>query len=372
MKLNKLIVLSWVTFISFPVMSQPSFDGLEHLFHAPRHYVACYTSESPVIDGDLSDAVWKNAVWSELFRDIEGDLKPEPTYQTRMKMMWNDTYLFIAAELKDPHVWAYLKNHDDIVYYDNDFEVFIDPDNDTHQYFEIEVNALNTVFDLFMPKPYRNGSGAMISWNTPGLVSAVKVHGKLNDPVGTDEGWTVEMAIPFAAVTIGNNPDVPHDGRMWRINFSRVEWQTDVVDGRKYVKRKNPATGKDFPEDNWVWSPQGIINMHAPERWGYLLFSKQTKPDAAPSFVLPYEEKQRQYLWLVYYRQKTFSDKNKKYASSLSELGITPTIFNIDGKQNTLSMEATGKQFFVTIQSSEGQVSINDQGQVFRSSRRKL
>src|SRR3712207_6853585 len=33
------------------------------------------------------------------------------------------------------------RQHDAIIYHDNDFEVFIDPDNDTHQYFEIEVNA---------------------------------------------------------------------------------------------------------------------------------------------------------------------------------------------------------------------------------------
>jgi prefoldin subunit 5 len=42
----------------------------------------------------------------------------------------------------------YLKNYDDIVFYDNDFEVFIDPDNDTHRYYEFEVNALNTMFDF--------------------------------------------------------------------------------------------------------------------------------------------------------------------------------------------------------------------------------
>ena len=34
---------------------------------------------------------------------------------------------------------------------------------------------------------------------------------------------------------------------------------------------KDPA----FPhEDNWVWSPQGEIAMHLPERWGFLQFSE--------------------------------------------------------------------------------------------------
>lgn len=31
---------------------------------------------------------------------------------------------------------------------DNDFEVFLDPDGDNHNYYEIEINAHNTVWDL--------------------------------------------------------------------------------------------------------------------------------------------------------------------------------------------------------------------------------
>ena len=27
-------------------------------------------------------------------------------------------------------------------------------------------------------------------------------------------------------------------------------------------------------EDNWTWSAQGVINMHCPERWGFLHFVK--------------------------------------------------------------------------------------------------
>ena len=357
-KLFLLILLLFTCFLRG--IALPLFSGLEHLFETPRHYVACYTNEMPAIDGDISDAVWDNAAWSEYFRDIQGDLKPEPPLKTRMKMLWNDTYLFIAAEMEEPHVWAYLENHDEIVYYDNDFEVFIDPYNTTHFYYEIEYNARNTVFDMLMPKPYRNGGGAFFSWDTPGLKSAVRVHGSLNDPSDVDKGWTIEMAIPFAAVTIGNSPDIPGDGRIWRINFSRVEWHTDIVDG-KYEKKKNEA-GRRLSEENWVWSPQGVVNMHYPERWGYLQFSKETDPANAPSFVLPYSEKQRQYLWLVYHRQKDYIREHKRYAETLSELGIETATFHIDGKENTLTMEATSRQFSAVMRSAEGDSSINDEG----------
>lgn len=356
------IAYSFILLFSYSVTgkAQPSFTELEHLFTSPRYYVACHTAESPVIDGNISDAVWDNAVWSEDFRDIEGDLKPDPPLRTRMKMLWDDQYLYIAAELEEPHVWAYLQQHDDIVYHDNDFEIFIDPVNTTHQYFEIEINARNTVFDLFMTKPYRNGGEAMVSWDAAGLKSAVQVQGSLNKTTDTDKCWTVEMAIPIAAVTMYGSSVLPREGRIWRINFSRVNWHTDIVDG-KYVKRKDPS-GKTLPEENWVWSPQGVINMHYPERWGYLLFTKQAKPADAPQFVLPYGEKQRHYLWLVYYRQKEYFGKNRKYATTLDGLGIKPTVFDIEGKTNSLVMEATGRQFSAIIETEGSRISINDEG----------
>jgi len=84
--------------------------------------------------------------------DIEDHNKPKPYYDTRMKMLWDDNYLYIAAELEDLHTWATLDNHDDIIYRDNDFEIFIDPDGDGLNYFEIEINALGTILDLFLAK----------------------------------------------------------------------------------------------------------------------------------------------------------------------------------------------------------------------------
>jgi len=123
-----------------------------HIF--PKHYI-CQKTNSPIsIDGVASEAEWKNAEWSDDFVDIEGDKMPSPIFRTRVKMLWDDEKLYIMAELEDPHIWGTIEKRDEIIYFDNDFEVFLDPDGDNHNYFEIEVNALETVFDLFMSKPY--------------------------------------------------------------------------------------------------------------------------------------------------------------------------------------------------------------------------
>lgn len=346
--------------ITSAVEAQQRFVGKEDLFTSPKKYTVFFNGESPKIDGKLDDVVWQGIEWTDNFTDIEADRKPLPTWNTRAKMTWDNNGLYIAAELLEPHVWASLKNYDDIVFYDNDFEVFIDPDNDTHRYFEFEVNALNTMFDLFMPKPYRNGSGAMITYNAPGMKWAVDIQGTLNNPSDIDKGWTVEIFIPFWAVTIGNSPKVPADGDFWRINFSRVEWKTEIRDG-KYVKLKG-ADGRNLPEDNWVWSSQGLINMHFPERWAYLHFSSKKSGDSKNSFTIPYSEEQKKYLWYVYYLQQDYYKENKAYASDLVKLGISETIFQILGKKNRLWMEAGTQQFMVFISNDEQVFSVNNEG----------
>ncbi|MBT8484058.1 MAG: carbohydrate-binding family 9-like protein [Phycisphaerales bacterium] len=233
----------------------------------PKRYTCVKITAPVAVDGRMDDAAWNAAAWTDWFVDIEGDVKPRPRFQTRAKMLWDDTYFYVAAWMEEPHVWGSLTEHDQIVFHDNDFEVFIDPDGDTAQYYEIEVNALNTIFDLFLHKRYLDGGPADHDWNAEGLRTAIYVDGTLNDPSDVDRFWSVEMAIPWATLApFANRPSPPHAGDTWRVNFSRVQWQHVIREGRY---RKRP----DTKEDNWVWSPQGKINMHLPRHWGYVTFA---------------------------------------------------------------------------------------------------
>lgn len=221
-----------------------------------------------VIDGNIDKPAWKNIAWTDDFVDIEGDLKPKPRFRTRIKMMWDDTNFYVAAQMEEPHVWGTLTMRDSVIFHDNDFEVFLNPSCDTRNYYELEVNALNTVWDLLLRKPYREGGQADNSYIIKGLQTAVKVHGTLNNPNDTDKGWDVEIAMPWAAFNAHTTtPGPPKTGDVWKVNFSRVEWETKV-EGGKYKK----IEGKK--EDNWVWSPMGLIDMHLPDRWGNVIFKK--------------------------------------------------------------------------------------------------
>ena len=280
----------------------------------PRGYLAVRASEPIVVDGSLDDASWGRAPWTEDFVDIEGAAKPAPKYRTRAKMLWDDTYFYIAAEITEPHVWGTIKERDAVIFQDPDFEVFIDPDGDSHQYYEFEMNALNTVWDLRLVKTYKDGGPALNEWNIAGLKTAVRVDGTLNDPRDTDRSWTVEIAMPWAALKeFSRQACPPKGGDRWRVDFSRVEWQIETAGGYKKV----PKT----PEDNWVWSPTGIVDMHRPERWGLVEFTTAKSADHAvtPGPV----EAARDVLQGVYYAERMFHAKAKRYSPSTFMNGET-------------------------------------------------
>ncbi|ODT97933.1 MAG: hypothetical protein ABS79_06710 [Planctomycetes bacterium SCN 63-9] len=280
---------------------------------APRGYVA-YRARQPIkVDGKLDDADWKSAPWTQAFVDIEGSRRPNPRFRTRAKMLWDDEFLYVAAQLDEPHVWGTLTKHESVIFQDNDFEVFIDPDGDNHEYYEIEMNALNTEWDLFLKRPYRNGGPAINEWEVPGLKTGVHVEGTLNDPKDTDQYWSVELAIPWKVMAeYAHRPSPPRDGDQWRINFSRVEWRHEVADG-KY--KKTPGR-----EDNWVWSQQGAIDMHRPEHWGFVQFST-AEPGTAkyqPDPAGPIRDR----LMRIYSAQQQHRNKTKAWATDVKDLNL--------------------------------------------------
>ncbi|MCQ2149059.1 MAG: family 10 glycosylhydrolase [Bacteroidales bacterium] len=238
-----------------------------------RVYDARRSTDKMKIDGKLTEKTWKEAVPSTEFVDIRGKDWPAPTMSTTMKMAWDDDCLYVGATLIEHNVTGSLKEHDSIIYKDNDFEVFLDPYCDGKLYYEIENNALGTVMDLMMEKPYSEGGTFIMNWDCKGLELAVSVDGTLNRKGDSDRAWYVEMAIPFDALKRDFRD--PRLNKVWRVNFSRVEWLKP-----------------EGPEENWVWSPTDKVDIHLPSKWGYLRFCDgQSVPE------LPHARTVKNWMW---------------------------------------------------------------------------
>lgn len=289
----------------------------------PNQYVGYYTSEAPVLDGKLDEKLWMDVPFSSDFVDISTDVTPR--FSTRMKIRFDEEFLYVGAHLDEPQIWANITHachcispEDQVIYHDNDFEIFVDVDGSTHFYKEYEMNAANATWDLILNKPYDDGgyeNSTRVLKNgfdmQPPLASGVFINGRINDTRVHNKWWSVEVALPLTQLAVNKTAVIPvPDGEFWRINFSRVEWRVEAIDGR-YIKQSGP-------EDNWVWSPQGAIAMHLPEKWGMLQFSynqvNTTKPKLNPEWPA------RAVAASLYYAEHNFKKAHGSYTSNAVNL----------------------------------------------------
>eukprot|EP00933_Yihiella_yeosuensis_P052539 TRINITY_DN5063_c0_g2_i1.p1 TRINITY_DN5063_c0_g2~~TRINITY_DN5063_c0_g2_i1.p1 ORF type:complete len:424 (-),score=95.92 TRINITY_DN5063_c0_g2_i1:447-1718(-) len=273
--------------------SRNSRRGLRAFARYPRQYVA-RRGTIQKIDGDVFKPAWERLPWSEPFVEIRGEKDapegtgPTSSQETRMKMMWDDEYLYIACimdfDVGDEIIAKFKERNSAIFHSDSDMEVFIDPAGCTHGYKEFEMNAINTVWNLMLSKTYIDGGGELSGrehkkgdanfWEVYKQKTATRVtKGSLHDPSKPSQ-WVCELAFhhsdtlslhPQSRIDEESAGRKPAVGEFWRINFSRVEKKGDV---------------------NWVWSPQivwdphqkrhaGMVNMHLPDAWGYVVFADE-------------------------------------------------------------------------------------------------
>ena len=344
-----LSAIAFALALAMPTIAQGGLlDRYSRLLSTPLHYVCHRTGEEINIDGKLNEKSWAKAAETESFVDISGEGFPKPIYDTKARLMWDDDYLYVAAVLQEPNIVANLTKRDTIIYHDNDFEVFLDPTGDGQCYFEIENNARGVVFDLMLDRAYRSGGNFYVQWDCPGLKLAVQRDGTLNKTNDTDRSWTVEMAIPHKAIT-RNFKNPLQAGNTWRLNFSRVEWLK-----------------KGGPEENWVWTPTGEINMHAPNQWGFLQFSDKVVGTDTTEFHCPYNMEAYKLLWALFHAQLDFHEKKGCYTSSTTAVGLTESDLDNLPQGSNVEMEATTSQFTISLRVGDtGKTYVVDQNGKF-------
>lgn len=215
--------------------------------------VVCKRAAGPItVDGLLTEASWAGAQPFTLCRTDTGS---PARFRTEVRILWDDENLYVSFFCEDPDIWANMVVNDAPLWEEEVVEIFLDPNRSGNAYFELVVNPLNTLTDVFVLnrfgkfKPLRD-------WNAEGVQHAVVVDGDASDPLSADRSWTVECAIPFRElVTAPNIP--PRSGDAWCANFYRIE------------------QGYEWQEYT-AWSPTGEVNYHHPERFGTIVFSPES------------------------------------------------------------------------------------------------
>ncbi|CAD7933771.1 unnamed protein product [Amoebophrya sp. A120] len=308
--------------------------------HYPKQYTArklkssSDSSKTPLIDridGDIDGkAEWNDdsTPWSDPFGDITGvndlndnDKAPPADCETRVKLLYDAKYLYVAAKLKygrdnySSHFHAsYTTKNDPIYQQDSDFEVFVDVFGANQNYKELELNALNTVWNLMLNRPYsENGeefSGRVTDprenendpryWGVKDQKTAVKiVRGEVNQRNKDGAEWHVELALSWSDLLSRTGEEdvdaakkgsaAPGSTNATSSGRAAPQGDMEVLNPREGHQslplpnhiRINFSRVEDKGDKNWVWSPQiawnakeqkfeGMINMHLPDAWGYL------------------------------------------------------------------------------------------------------
>lgn len=336
----------------------------------PVYY--CRRAAGPLtLDGNIQKPFWQNIPFTEDFVDISGRDFPTPRFRTRAKICWDDENLYIAALLEGSEIWANLTQRDTVVYFDNDFEVFMDPSSSSHHYLEMEMNARNTQWDLLLTRPYRDGGHSVSCWDIKGIETAVHIEGTLNDPGADNRWWSVEIKLPFAPLMETysreqNPPELarcypprtaPRAGEFWRFNFSRVQWQVD-----EGYHKKLDAAGQPLPEDNWVWAPTGIIDIHCPEFWGFVFF---TGGDETPP--VPQDEHRRLTLRRLYYAQHAHHAAHGCFSDDVAALfaSLPPHLAGVPDYPVTAEVTRHGFVLSCPAADGPGEVVLRDDGYTY-------
>ena len=169
-----------------------------------KSIVITRTESPPKIDGRLDDEVWLDAAIIDDFHQTDpGDGVP-PTEDTIVRVLYDDNYLYIAADLRDGEpekIQATQMIQGRTFFSDDRFWVTLDSFNSKRNDYLFQVNANGVRRDVLR----ENNSRFIEEW-----VTIWRAESALNE-----DGWATEIAIPFKSISFDPNGDT------WGVNFGR-------------------------------------------------------------------------------------------------------------------------------------------------------
>ncbi len=204
------------------------------------------------IDGKPSEEAWRKA--DAVTFQFPWNEQKGAKQKTTARLLWDDQYLYISYECEDSDITAQYEKRDDPTYKDDAVEAFINPNPaQTDVYIGLEMNARAVLYDYV----YFGSRYLLKRLNLEGVQLATQINGTINARGDKDQGWSLEVAIPFTEFDGINKGLTPKAGDTWTINLNR--W-----DGVEPERRHS------------LWSDSGHIapNPHNAKRFGNMVFVK--------------------------------------------------------------------------------------------------
>jgi hypothetical protein len=222
-------------------------------------YKVLRAREIITVDGKMDEPVWKNAEVQPLTNFFRLD-KPVEKQNSKLRMLWDETNLYLFYECEDTSLTARETNFDGRTYLDDCAEFFVVPAPDSvYMHFGFEINITEVRYDYIVLWKYYNNRTFFISGYNPEYKVRAILNGTLNNDKDKDIGWTMEFAIPMSAFSNFNAVARAKPGVRWA--FQAVRQDRNAVDDRFR------STSTLYPIYNLR------LDVHQPARFGLLEFT---------------------------------------------------------------------------------------------------
>lgn len=270
--------------------NSPWQPGTEDGFKYYPSQIVAWKGAPKHMDGDVFEEAWERIPWSSSFQDIRGPVdapageQPSSGQTTRVKMMWDNTYVYAAFLMQyedgDECVAKQQAKNKALFHTDSVYEIYVDPAGCGHGYKQLQMNANAAVWNLMLTQPYSEGGKELSARvGTPGerdywdvLDQDVYTRWTYGEIGVTPAQLQLEIRMPrvdMRKLAIVDNPAAV--GRFWRVQFSRHEPKAHQA----------PAGGSWWSlTPTLLWNPgqkkyEGQVDLHAPDAFGYLLFADE-------------------------------------------------------------------------------------------------
>lgn len=170
-----------------------------------------------VLDGRLDDPIWDKAVAISDFTQHDPNEGEPASLPTEVYISYDDAAIYIGARMHDTAPDSIIKQlaRRDVDLTADMFGFYVDPYNDNQTGFYFGVNAAGTRYD---------GTLYNDDWDDNSWDGVWEARTQIDD-----EGWTVEMRIPYSQLRFKKS-----DQYVWGVNFSRFvarrnEWDYKVI-----------------------------------------------------------------------------------------------------------------------------------------------
>lgn len=212
------------------------------------YHVTKVSGVKPVMDGRLDEDFWMNhGEWSDRFVQVSPFERSVTPSTTRMKVMYDDKYIYIGVWYKDPYpetVNRFIGNRDDNSMGDL-ISVAFDTYHDYRAAPEFNLNLGGNKTDLIVTDKLDINR----SWNA---VWEGRTHISLADSM-----WTAELRIPFSQLRYNQQSD---DG-VWGLHIRRIIRRNNEVQNWSMIPLKNNGHVFSFGEMHGMTDlpkPKGI------------------------------------------------------------------------------------------------------------------